>query len=111
MKKKTKEAVIPTVPPIQLTELELKSLDLHEARAQAQMNIKDKFILEERLLSIDYQNKRDEIRRKQAEAIASMEEAKKDYNDTIKAIEARLNIVLKDYAIDVNGGLVYMKDN
>jgi len=105
-----KEEIIEVVD-FRLTEMEMKNLDLYEAQANLQMQIKDRLALEERLLSIEFQTKRGEIRQKQLGAVSSMEEAKSRYNLVVQAIQTRLKINLSEYAVKDDGSLVLMQNS
>lgn len=88
-----------------LTEMEMKSLELHEARANMQAAIRDKLALQEQLLNVEYVKNRDVLRMKQREAEISMNAAKQDYNLARVAAEKRLDLSLNNYVVREDGSL------
>lgn len=88
-----------------LTEVELKTLDLHIAREQMNRAIRDKLTLEEEMLKIRYEADRATLRKKQAEAEASRVAAATDYNAARGGIERHLGINLNEYVVSESGQL------
>lgn len=95
---------------LRLNKMEMMELELHENRARMQVEIREKFVLREHLQQVEYLAQRDAIRNKQKEAAASLEMAKRAYNDTVERINRRLGVSLGDWAIKDDGTLRYIKD-
>lgn len=90
---------------LQLTEMELKNIDLYQAQTNLQIQIKENLQMKEHLLKIDYMNNRNTLRSQQIGVVRSLEEAKANYNKTVAEIEERLGISLKDYGVLDDGVL------
>jgi len=88
-----------------LTEVELRTLDLHIAREQMNRAIRDKLALEEEMLKIRYDNERSILRKKQADSEASRVEATRNYNSARDAIMRRLGVNLDEYVVSDHGKL------
>lgn len=93
-----------------LTREEYMGLELHEARVHMQIALREKYELQLNLMSVEYQRKRDELRRKQVEAVASMEAAKREYTATVARIQNRLGINLGGYTVRDDGTLMLITD-
>jgi len=90
----------------QLTPLEMSQLRLHESRVQLQLNLREKFKLQEKLMNINYTNELSVLRGKVAGCDASIAEAQSDYNNQILEVEKRLHVKLPEYVIQDDGTLI-----
>ena len=97
--------------PLVISEVELRTLDMYEAQVKMNEAVRDKFVLQERVLGIEYLNAKNELRGKQAGAEASRIEAQDGYNATRQAIQVRLGIDLNDYVVSDSGELRYIKED
>lgn len=88
-----------------LTELEMKTLELHEARVAMQAAVIEKLQYRERLMLIEQREQLALIRGKQKDCVVSMERARSDYNQTLAGVQERLGVDLKDYVIGEDGTL------
>jgi hypothetical protein len=89
-----------------MTELEMMGLELHTARIEVNAAVRDKLAAQEQLLMIEYQSKRDTIRKQRVEAEVSIERIKSDYNGLRERIQQRLGVQLEEYLVQETGRLV-----
>ncbi len=89
-----------------LSELEMSQLNLHEARTEIQLHVREKLQFKAQLMTADYKERIAHNQGAQSGATASMEEAKKAYNSTRDAIEKRLGVNLADYIVKDDGMLI-----
>jgi hypothetical protein len=95
---------------LKLTELEISNLDLHQNRRSLQQEIMKRIQLQIELLDIKYKNERDLLRNYLRGADSSSASAGRDYNDTLRSIENRLNIKMSKYVTKDDGTLIREKD-
>jgi len=90
-----------------LTELQMKDIDLYEARTAMQEQVLVNQSQEMTLLNIDYKNKQAQIKAKMKSTRESKKQIQRDYNAFVASIEADLGIKLADYTCDDTGVLTY----
>jgi hypothetical protein len=89
-----------------MTGEEMALLELHTARIEMNAAVRDKLAVQEQLLMIEYQNKRDHFRKQQGENTASIERIKGEYNALRERIQQRLGVSLDAYLVQESGRLV-----
>ena len=99
--KKKQEELTPK--PMHLTKLEMIELELHQTHAEKQIAIKASLENKEKLLHIEYSQRRDVIRREQAATVVNLEKAKSAYNAVRAAVEQRLDVSLDGCTVRQDG--------
>lgn len=89
-----------------MTGEEMALLELHTARIEMNVAVRDKLAVQEQLLMIEYQAKRDQFRKQQTENTASIERIRGEYNALRERIQGRLGVSLDEYLVQDSGRLV-----
>jgi|GEM_PF-6815069 len=100
-----KESVAPKE--ISLTEVQMKSLDLFEARGQMQQVVAENLRLKGDAITAEYRNQMAAIKARIRSTNDSLQKIKQEHNQFISDLESGLGIALKDYSIEPDGYLVY----
>jgi len=101
----------PEVPELQLTALEVKEIDLLQARKEAQNYALESLLSKEALLGMKHKQEIAELRVKQLNTKNSMKQIAQENNAFLRGIEDRLGITLADYAIREDGSLTLIPSN
>ena len=110
MKKKEEEMIDIEDGPM-LDPSELMELELHDSRCKMNEAVQEKLELQEKLLQIDYVQKRDVLRKKAYEAKLSAEKAHKDYKKVSDNAYKRLGLDPSlDWGVQDNGSVVLLNE-
>jgi hypothetical protein len=96
----------PEADALYMTGEEIALLELHTARIEMNVAVRDKLAVQEQLLMIEYQAKRDQFRKQQTENTASIERIRGEYNALRERIQGRLGVSLDEYLVQDSGRLV-----
>jgi hypothetical protein len=96
----------PETEALYMTGEEMALLELHTARIEMNVAVRDKLAVQEQLLMIEYQQKRDQFRKQQTENTASIERIRGEYNALRERIQGRLGVSLDEYLVQDSGRLV-----
>jgi hypothetical protein len=96
----------PEADALYMTGEEMALLELHTARIEMNAAVRDKLAVQEQLLMIEYQAKRDQFRKQQTENTASIERIRGEYNALRERIQGRLGVSLDEYLVQDSGRLV-----
>lgn len=96
----------PEADALYMTGEEMALLELHTARIEMNVAVRDKLAVQEQLLMIEYQAKRDQFRKQQTENTASIERIRGEYNALRERIQGRLGVSLDEYLVQDSGRLV-----
>ena len=107
MKKKQEEL---SLDPTYLTKFEMMELELHQTHAEKQIAVKADLDSREKLLHIDYGQKRDVLRRQQATTVVNLEKAKQKYNAARVAVEQRLGVSLDGCTVRQDGKVTQVNE-
>jgi len=92
---------------LKLSESQLRTLDLFEARTQMQHVVMDNLTLKANALSADYRNQMATFKAQQRSTSESLQKLKHEHNQFVSSIESDLGISLKEYSVEPDGYLTY----
>ncbi len=92
---------------IQLEPIELKSIDLFEARVEMQNVVSENIRLKQDSLTVNYRNHMAGLKAQLRATSESAKAIKAEHNKYIAELESKHNISLKDYSIEPDGVLIF----
>ena len=96
---------------LRLTDLERRTLELHESHVHMQGHISQKIVLQRRVADQEYRATVHRLEVEAAQAQRDGMEARAAYNEAIAGIERRLGIRMKEFTIREDNALIYVRED